>query len=159
MLATWYESLRVPTPIAAAMTRLRTKPRMRETSVPAAMTALDFSSDDARPPERLAGAAGSGAGIGGCSGTEATCGTGSCCGVIGRCGSYGCCWSRYRCAKASGSRRSSAAREIRSSTPTNCVVAASSPYGRCRVGPCGSGGGVGAHTCGSGVCCGAGGCW
>ncbi len=44
-------------------------------------------------------------------------------------------WSRKRWAKASGSWRSSAACVTRSSTPTNCVVAGCSPYGRCREGP------------------------
>ncbi|CAM5338089.1 hypothetical protein STANM309S_03717 [Streptomyces tanashiensis] len=53
-------------PSAPVITRLRTKPVSRETRVPAAITALDFSSPEARPDFFGAGAGrGSGSGAGG----------------------------------------------------------------------------------------------
>ncbi len=103
---------------------------MRETIVPAAISALDFSRFEARP----AGLLGAGAATGASS--AAVRGAAS--------------WSRYRCAKASGSGCSSEAPVTRESTPTNWVVVAWSPYGRWREGPSGSGGGVWAQTRGSG---------
>ncbi|GAA3093983.1 hypothetical protein GCM10020254_43880 [Streptomyces goshikiensis] len=52
--------MRVATPIAPAMTRVRRKPVMRETIVPAAIRALDLS----RPAARPAGLLGAGAATG-----------------------------------------------------------------------------------------------
>lgn len=46
------------------MIMVRTNPVSRDTSVPAAITALDFSRPDARPPDFFA--AGAGAGAEGC---------------------------------------------------------------------------------------------
>lgn len=54
------------TPIAAAMTRVRTKPVRRETRVPAAIRALDFRMLPPRPAER-----GAGTGAACCSGSGA----------------------------------------------------------------------------------------
>ncbi|MDF9814370.1 hypothetical protein M2266_003601 [Streptomyces sp. SPB162] len=108
------------TPIAAAITRVRTKPVRRDTRVPAAIRALDFRMLAPRPAER-----GAGTGAVRCSGSAARGGPA---GPSGAKGSAAGCWSRYRCAYASYGAGSSAAWVTRSSTPTYCVVA-SSPYG------------------------------
>ena len=90
----------IAAPRAAVIIRVRTKPVSRETSVPAAITALDFSRPEARPPAspgrpRAAAAAPEPA-SGRCRAGPAEEGR-----TPGR--PPPCCWSRKRWAKASGS--------------------------------------------------------
>lgn len=124
-------------PSAATISAERTKPVRRETIVPAAITALDFSRPEAFPLF-LGAAAGAGAvGVScivasdiGAGGAWPEGGAGDGPGTAGEsvCGRPPPWpWSRKRCAKASGSWCSSPAPVTRSSTPTNWVVRASSP--------------------------------